>query len=60
MMCYMDRTFCARYPDGGCTCSPRRHLTPEMREDAERRGLPVAFADLCGGVKRSAQGGGGA
>jgi hypothetical protein len=48
MICYQDRTFCLRPPEE-CKCHPRRKLTPDLAEDAKRRGLPVAMADLCGG-----------
>jgi hypothetical protein len=49
MICYQDRTFCLR-PLEECKCHPRRKLTPDLAEDAKRRGLPVSMADLCGGV----------
>ena len=42
MMCYKDKTFCPYYLvcKNGHTC--HRALTPEIRQQAEKEGLPIA------------------
>lgn len=50
MICYLDRTFCSRWPADDCRCSDYRHLTPEMEQHARSLGLPIAYGDLCKGL----------
>ncbi len=42
MICYRDRTYC----DAPCSAECDRMVTPEVEQDAERVGLPLAIADL--------------
>lgn len=45
MVCYLDTTFCA---SPNCEGFCGRQFTPEVAADAQRVGLPVAFACFCG------------
>ncbi len=44
MLCYKDRTFCASQVEVH-TCE--RELTEEDKKNAEKLGLPIAYADFC-------------
>lgn len=44
-LCYRDMTFCVNQ---NCTCDPRRRLTEEVRAAAEKAGLRISHADVCG------------
>lgn len=47
MICYRDRCYCSREDCTNelCTC----RLTEQVKQDAERVGLPIDVADLCNG-----------
>ena len=46
MLCYKDKTFCSTKTDDH-TC--KSVITEEELKHAEEMGLPIAYADYCGG-----------